>query len=382
MLMLEHDAKELLASQGVPVPAGVLITEGERPETPPFAAPWFVKAQVPTGGRGKAGGIIRTETDKERVEALARLIGGRLKGHYVQGCRVEQAVVAESEAYLSLSIDSATGKVHVLLSPEGGVDIENTAQGSAVLSVACARNADDIQAQISALAAPLDEPVRGALCDAGAKLSVIFCQFEAVLLEINPLLVRPDGSWVAGDAKLIIDENALVRQPAIVALVERRAAAYPELALKLVEGFDYVELDRDGVIGLVTTGAGLSMQLIDELTDRGCRPFNFCDIRSGNFRGDPARLIKVLRWIAAGPNVGSVLINFFAGITHLGELSRLLLEALDAVPELTAPVTVRLVGNGLEEAQVILQESARGIVVEPDLEAAVAQAVLPLRGRS
>ena len=100
-------------------------------------------------------------------------------------------------------------------------------------------------------------------------------------------------------------------------------------------------LDPDGDIGLITTGAGLSMQLIDELVARGLSPFNFCDIRTGQFKGDPARLIQVMRWLAAGPNIHAVLINFFAGHTHLGEISRLLLQALDAVPELTAPITAR-----------------------------------------
>lgn len=376
MLMLEHDAKEILAAHGVEVPVGVLAADAP----PRFAGPWFVKAQIAAGGRGKAGGIVRADTEAERRDALARLIGARIKGHLVRECRIEQAVASATEAYLSLSLDPATGRIHVLISPEGGVDIEDAAHRDSISSAACARDVEAIRTQIRALADPLDEPARSAFGDAGERLAAIFCGLEATLLEINPLLVREDASWVAGDAKLIVDDNALVRQPALTELVERRARSYPEVALKLAEGFDYVELDPEGDIGLVTTGAGLSMQLIDELLERGCRPFNFCDIRSGNFRGDPARLISVLRWIAAGPRVRSVLINFFAGITHLGELSRLLLAALDEVPELRAPVTVRLIGNGLEEAQRVLKASCRDIEVEPDLEKAIAHAIAAFRG--
>ena len=380
MLMLEHDAKEILASHGVAVPRGMLVTAGAVSDAPPFAAPWFVKAQIPAGGRGRAGGIVRADTDAERLDALARLLGASIKGHPVRGCRIEQAVAAAREAYLSLSVDPATGRIHVLVSPRGGVDIADAAHRGAILSATCGRDVDTIQAQIRALADGLDEPSRSALGDAGEPLAAMFCQLEATLLEINPLLVMADRTWVAGDARLIVDDNALVRQPVLRELVERRARSYPEAALKLAEGFDYVELDADGDIALVTTGAGLSMQLIDELLAQGCRPFNFCDIRSGAFRGDPARLISVLRRIAAGPGVRSVLINFFAGITHLGELSRLLLTALDEVAELRAPLTVRLVGNGLAEAQSILQAAHSAITVETDLEKAVAEAVARVRG--
>jgi succinyl-CoA synthetase beta subunit len=207
--------------------------------------------------------------------------------------------------------------------------------------------------------------------EAAAALVPIFFDLEALLLEINPLFIRPDGTWFAGDAKLVIDDNAIERRPALSDLVRERADAYPELALKLAQGFDFVELDKDGEIGLVTTGAGLSMQLVDELVQRGHVPLNFCDIRTGGFRGDPARLILVLRWIASHKSVRAVLFNFFAGSTHLGELSKLLLVALEAVPELKVPLTARMIGNGLAEARAVIEAAGNPIVIETDLDRAV-----------
>src|SRR6185436_6299764 len=113
-----------------------------------------------------------------------------------------------------------------------------------------------------------------------------FFESEALLVEINPLFVRADGTWTAGDAKVVTDDNARERQPRLRTLVERRAATYPEVALKLAHGFDYVVVDPDGEIGLLTTGAGLSMMLIDELRAAGLRPYNFLDIRTGGLRGE------------------------------------------------------------------------------------------------
>ncbi len=370
MLILEHDAKSILAAEGVSVPAGTLADAPDA-APPPFAGPWFVKAQVPAGGRGKAGGIVRAETPEEMRAALARLLGSRLKGHPVRECRIEAAVAGAAEAYFSLSIDPRNGRVNVLMSAAGGVDIESDAGRAGLKADLCRRDAGAIAAAAARLSDMLPDPASTALADAGEILGELFCRLEATQIEINPLLVAADGSWTAGDAKVIVDESAFPRQPMFADLVRDRAHAYPEAALKLEQDFDYVELDPDGEIGLVTTGAGLSMQLIDEMLEMGVRPYNFCDIRSGTFRGSPARLIWTMQQIAKGRNVGAVLVNIFAGVTHLGELAGLLIQARAAVPELDVPVIVRLVGNGLDEAKEILAASDAPFTLETDLEAAV-----------
>jgi succinyl-CoA synthetase beta subunit len=375
MMLLEHDAKELLAADGIPIPLGMLVTTPDVVLPATFAAPWMVKAQIPVGGRGKAGGIRRVDTATELRQSLSELLGTTIKGQTVRACRIEQCV-GGMECYFSVSLDAMHGHLRLLLSSQGGVDIEAHAEGLRSADVTF-KEREAIEAA-HRLADTIASPARDTIVRAAKRLIAEFFQFEATLLEVNPLFIRENGAWTLGDLKLVIDENALVRQPRLRDLIRRHAAAYPEAALKLDHGFDFVVVDPDGEIGLVTTGAGLSMQIIDELAERGHPAFDFCDIRTGELRGDPARLIHVFRWIAAGRNVRSVLINFFAGVTHLGEVARLLVAALAAVPELRAPVTARLIGNGYDEAIAVFAAAGAALRVEPDLDRAMELALAPL----
>lgn len=377
MILLEHDAKELLAEGGIPIPKGFLARTSDVAPPAELTGPWIVKAQVPVGGRGKAGGIRRAETTAELNQAIDQVLGMTIKGQTVRSCRVEQTVQG-TECYLSFSLDPTHARLNVLLSAEGGVDIEAHSGKGAMFSVDTVFTPDAAIEATRRLARDIASPLRETLVRAAEQLIGKFFEFEATLLEINPLFIRHDGSWVAGDMKFAVDDNAFVRQPRISELVHRRADAYPEMELKLTNGFDFIVIDPEGEIGLVTTGAGLSLQILDELAVRGHRAFNFCDIRTGQFRGDPTRLIHVLKWIAAGPAVRSVLINFFAGITHLGELSHLLVAALKAVPELRVPVTARLIGNGYDEAIAVFAAAGNPLRVEPDLDRAIDLALAPL----
>ncbi len=376
LMLLEHDAKTLLAQSGVRVPRGWLFNSCEEVACAPIPLPAIIKAQVPAGGRGKAGGIIRATAPSVATDTTRRLLGKTIKGHVVREIRIEEPA-AGKECYLSLTLDPRAGLVRVLASDQGGMDVEQHASmgvsaGDAEFSQGC------VEAAIRAIGAETGGSLEIALQSLAGPVSRAFFSFDALLLEINPLFVLPDGFAVAGDAKLVIDQNALPRNPQLAALVRKRARAYPEASLKLEHGFDFVVLDPDGELGLITTGAGLSMQLIDEIAARGFSAYNFCDIRTGQFRGDPARLITVLNWIAKGPKVRSVLMNFFAGVTHLGELSRLLVTALERVPQVGVPITVRLIGNGLDEAIEVLRGAPRRLAVEQDLERALSLALEPL----
>ncbi|MFA6116886.1 MAG: ATP-grasp domain-containing protein [Sphingomonas sp.] len=369
MMLLEHDAKTLLAELGLPVPYGQLVRVGDAVD----ATSGAVKAQVPVGGRGKAGGIKVARDAAAVCAGLDAILGMIIRGHKVAACRIEELVDYQYETYLSFTLDAGPAMVRVMMSPQGGVDIEEAHDDligeSVALDPAAMRDA------VERLSAALPDAVRGPMREAAEALIPAFFEYEALLLEINPLFIRADGSWIIGDTKLAIDENALERRPRLVRVIEENADLYPEAALKLAQGFDFVRLDPRGDIGLITTGAGLSMQLIDELVARGRGPFNFCDIRTGQFKGDPARLIQVMEWIAEGPNIKSVLINFFAGHTHLGEISRLLIQAIAAVPQLKAPITARFIGNGLEEARAIIAEAGNPIAIETDLERAIDLAI-------
>jgi succinyl-CoA synthetase beta subunit len=378
VLLLEHDAKTLLARDGIAVPPGILIESLDALpgiDLPP--GPWVVKAQVPVGGRGKAGGVRMADDAASLTAALGAICAMRIKGHAVQGCRVESRS-AGTEVFLSFAVDPAAGEIRMLFSAEGGVEIESAAPGT----LRSALVPPQLEAMLAALPRLLEGTpphIAAAVADAGEKLATIFLRHEALLLEINPLFVAADGSWVAGDARFALDENALPRQPEQMALLNGREDAYPDALFKYRHGFDYIVVDRGGEIGLITTGAGLSMKILDDLSAQGRRPYNFVDIRSGQFRGDPGRLITVMRDIAGAPNIRVVLVNIFAGITHLGEFTRLLAQAAAAVPELKAPIVARLVGNGLEDARAILAAEAPQIELQVDLEQALAR-VLEIAG--
>ena len=349
MLLIEHHGKELLASHGIRVPAGVFVPLGGDVSVSQVpAGPVMVKAQVASGGRGKAGAVQRAASLEEVARIVASL-GTAVGGKPIHGFRIEQHVDHAHEAYVSLSVDAQSARIRLMVAAEGGVDVEAQAVQDRVRSVLA--HPEKLSEAAKDACSALPPRFVETLSTAVERLAEIFLRYEATLLEINPLFIRPDGSWVAGDAKLVIDDNAVPRQPAIHAIVEQHPDSYPEAARKLTHGFDYVEVDAQGEIGLITTGAGLSMQLIDELKNQGRRPLNFCDIRSGQFRGDPARLIAVMRWIAARPTVRVVLVNIFAGITDLAEFSRLLAQSATEVPDLHVPIVARLIGRGLDDAR-------------------------------
>ena len=364
MLLIEADGKALLAEHGLAIPAGVLVTA--LPVECAGAGPWMVKAQVPIGGRGKAGGVVRCTSRQDVAAAVTRLLGSRLKGHQVDACLIEQ-VVAGEERYLAVMVDAASYGLRVIYSAAGGVDIEQSGAAQGRLCSPDAGAAADVLAE---LIADEPEPLRGHIAAVGRRLADMLIARELALAEINPLFVSASGC-VAGDAKLVVDLGAVERQPRIAALIEARPAIYIDANRKLREGFDYVELDPDGEIGLVTTGAGLSMMLIDELTARGSRPLNFCDIRTGQMRGSPARLMRVLEWITSRPSLRAVLVNIFAGITDLAEFGALLATAVEQTPSLRVPVVARLVGRGAADARRILAERQPGMFVTEDLEKAL-----------
>ena len=372
MFLLEHDGKSLLARCGLPVAAGVLLDTADFDPSLLPTGPWMVKAQVAAGGRGKAG-LVRAADDLAAVRrCMADMLGATHRSMIVRSCRVETRVAQAHEAYLSFTLDAQAAGVRVMLAADGGVDIEAQAQvAGAVRSLVLAPEADALDAGIARLVDGLSPRLSAALGDAARRLARVFVDEDLTLLEINPLFVHVDGTWLAGDARIVTDDNASYRQAGLRALIDDRAVAYPEAWRKEHHGCDYVVVDPQGDIGLLTTGAGLSMMLIDEMRAAGLRPHNFLDVRTGGLRGDPTRLVDVLRWISEGPRVKVLLVNIFAGITDLGEFSNLLLEALSRVPQFKVPVVARLVGTRVDAARTVL--AARGIALHTSLDEALAQ---------
>ena len=366
MLLIEADGKALFAEQGIPVPAGVVVTDVVT--VLPGDGPWMVKAQVPVGGRGKAGGIVRCGSKAEVEAAVGSMLGSRLKGHAVDACLVEAAASGQ-ERYLSVMVDAASYGLRVIYSADGGVEIEGAGSVEGRL---CPPHPGEVAEALADLLAGESVGWRDQVAAIGQALATLLIEKELALVEINPLFVSESGC-VAGDAKVVVDLNAVERQPVVAAMIAARPAVYMDANRKIAEGFDYVELDPEGEIGLVTTGAGLSMMLIDELTARGAKPLNFCDIRTGQMRGSPARLIRVLEWITSRSSLKAVLVNIFAGITDLGEFAGLLAAAIKASPGLQVPVVARLVGRNAAEAKRILGEAQPGMLVTEDLAEALAR---------
>jgi succinyl-CoA synthetase beta subunit len=364
MLLTEADGKALFAEYGIAVPACVVVMDTVPPL--PGDGPWMVKAQVPVGGRGKAGGVVLCHSRAEVEPAVMGLVGSRLKGHQVDSCLVEEVVGGE-ERYLAVMVDAASYGLRVIYATAGGVEVEHAGPVAGRL---CAPHAGAVAEALADLIA--DEPAawRDRVAAVGGALASLVLQRELALAEINPLFVSA-GGCVAGDAKVVVDLNAVWRQPGLARLIAWRPIVYLDACRKLEEGFDYVELDPEGEIGLVTTGAGLSMMLIDELTARGAKPLNFCDIRTGQMRGSPVRLIRVLEWITARRSLKAVLVNIFAGITDLAEFAGLLAAAISASPALQVPVVARLVGRNAAEARRILREAQPEMMVTEDLTEAL-----------
>jgi succinyl-CoA synthetase beta subunit len=369
MYLLEHDAKELLARHGIAVPAGRMIEREQTIDRPALpAGPWVVKGQIPAGGRGKAGIIKRAATLQEISGHANAILGATVKGHTVEAIRIEQQVAHAAEAYVGFLLDAASGGVRIIVSANGGMEIEQVPHDQ----IHTAISPPEPQALadcVRQLAGKLPGDIGKAVADAGAKLARAFLDLECLLVEINPLFVQAGGGWIAGDAKVVTDDNALLRQKELETLVKARPAAYPDVARKHEHDFDYVVVDPKGEIGLLTTGAGLSMMLIDEMRKAGLKPYNFLDIRTGALRGETTRIVKVLTWLSQAPSVRVLLVNIFGGIANMGEFSKLLVAALGEVPTLKVPVVARLVGNGLPDARGVLKEA--GIELHTDLDAAL-----------
>ncbi|VWX61745.1 conserved hypothetical protein [Burkholderiales bacterium 8X] len=374
MLLIESDGKSLWRRAGIETPPSVLVHRGQDLASVelPAAGRCLTKAQVPVGGRGKAGGIVECADPAAVRDALARLLGSQLKGHTVHACLLEGFVQGE-EHYLAVLADPTGGGVRLLYSQAGGVQVESANQGGVGFDQTVEAELPAVMTALAELRAALPEPSAAAIARCGEQLAALFFEHELLVAEINPLFVH-QGRAVAGDAKVVIDLNAIERQPVLMELLQAGKAHYPDAWHKVTEDYDFIEIDPDGEVGLVTTGAGLSMMLLDELIAGGARPFNFSDVRTGQMRGDPARLLQMMTRFREAKGVKVVLINVFAGITDLAEFAQIVVKALARMPDWNLPMVARLIGNNVEKAREILAAQAPQVRVVEHLDDAVRMA--------
>jgi succinyl-CoA synthetase beta subunit len=371
--LLEYQAKEVLASLGIPIPPGkVARTPDEAAVACRELGPIAVKAQVPVGGRGKAGGIKMAKTPEEARAAAAQIIGMDIKGFKVPLVYCEAALEIEREIYLGFTVDRDARANILMLSAKGGMDIEQVAEESpdsiARLYPNPWRGPLDFElnqlvykAELGALARPLTGLIK--------KLYRAIPDLDAVTAEINPLVVTKTGELVAGDAKLEIDENAAYRHKDL----EQRFGSMLEGDLYEVEakkrGLTYVSLD--GEIGIIGNGAGLCLSTLDLVQRAGGRAANFCDLGGGA----KAEVVEnALAVILMNPRVKGVLMNVFGGITRGDEVAKGLVTARDNL-KMQLPLVVRLSGTKEEEGRKILKDNG----IEPEGNAwAAAQKIVQL----
>jgi len=374
--LYEHQGKELFRRHGIPVSEGRVATTPQeaRSAADSIGDEVVVKAQVLTGGRGKAGGIRLADSPEEAREHAEAILGMDINGHVVRRLWIEQASDIGKEYYLSVTFDRGEKKPLFMLTTEGGVDIEEVAE----------RNAEAI-ARLHVDPLVGFQPYQGRLLLFGAgiadpseqkqimaileKLYEAFVAEDAMLCEINPLIVEPQGRIKALDSKFTVDDNALYRHHDIAEMRDLEAVPAEERAAR-EKGVTYVKLD--GEVGILGNGAGLVMSTLDVIAQAGGRPANFCDLGGG---GDAEGVVDALEVITADPQVRAILFNIFGGITRCDEVARGILAALGRL-EIGVPIVVRLDGTNAEEGRQLLTEAAAGnLHVEETMLSAARRAV-------
>jgi succinyl-CoA synthetase beta subunit len=374
--LYEYQGKQVFARFGIPVSEGRLATSPEeaRAAAETLEGPVVVKAQVLTGGRGKAGGV-KLAKDPADAEAKARdILGLDINGHVVRKLWIEQASDIAKEYYLSITFDRGTKQPLFMLTTEGGVEIEQVADENpdalARLHVDPLEGFQPYQARRLIYGARIDDPgEQKQILAIIEKLYDCFVRSDAMLTEINPLIVTPTGEVRALDSKFTVDDSALFRHPDIAEMRDVEAAD-PQERLAREKGVTYVKLD--GEVGILGNGAGLSMSTVDVVVVAGGRPANFCDLGGG---GDAQGVVDALEVITSDGQVRSIFFNIFGGITRGDEVARGILSALDRM-KIELPIVVRLDGTNAEEGRRLLAEAAPpNLHVEPTMLEAAQRAV-------
>jgi succinyl-CoA synthetase beta subunit len=374
--LYEYQGKELFRRAGIPVSDGrVATTAAEaRAATEELGGPVVVKAQVLTGGRGKAGGIKLAASPDEAEARAEEILGLDIRGHVVRKLWIEKASDIAREYYLSVTFDRGAKQPLFMFTTQGGVDIEEVAASSPEalvrLHVDPFEGFQPWHARALVFGGGVDDPDEQKQISAIAgRLYDAFVDFDAMLCEINPLIVTPAGEVKALDSKFTVDDNALFRHPDVAEM--RDLDAYPpEERAAREKGVTYVKLD--GEVGILGNGAGLVMSTLDVIALVGGRPANFCDLGGG---GDAQGVVDALEIITGDAQVKSIFFNIFGGITRCDEVARGILRALEQMT-IDHPIVVRLDGTNAEEGRKLLAEAAPpNLYAEPTMLDAARRAV-------
>jgi succinyl-CoA synthetase beta subunit len=370
--LFEYQARDLLASHGVPVLPGGVAETPEQAEAiaREISAPVVVKAQVKVGGRGKAGGVKLADNPEDAKARAQDILGLDIKGHITHKVMVAQASDIAAEYYFSYLLDRSNRTFLAMASVEGGMEIEEIAvtkpEALARIPIDATVGVDTAKATEIVDAANFPAEVRDQVIAIAVQLWEVFSREDATLVEVNPLAKAPDGTVLALDAKVTLDENAAFRHPEHAAL-EDAASANPLEAAAKEKGLNYVKLD--GQVGIIGNGAGLVMSTLDVVAYAGeefggVKPANFLDIGGG---ASAEVMANGLHIILSDPDVKSVFVNVFGGITSCDAVADGIVAALGILgDEATKPLVVRLDGNNVEEGRRILADANHPLVTVVD----------------
>ncbi|MCA9727277.1 MAG: ADP-forming succinate--CoA ligase subunit beta [Candidatus Eisenbacteria bacterium] len=369
----EFQAKEVFRAHGIPVPDGRVATTPEEVATiaRDLGGPVVVKAQVHSGGRGKAGGVKLAATPDEarhKAEAILKL---EIQGLPVRKVLVAPALDIAHEYYLGIVLDRAQGLPLIMVSREGGIEIEQVAREKPealfrhhfhpVLGLR------EFEARELATAIEPDAKASRQIAAVLRKLARTYVDIDASLAEINPLILTPAGEIIALDAKINLDDNALFRHPDLAALRDPDTETDEDRAAREL-GLSFIKLE--GNIGCVVNGAGLAMATMDLVKHFGGEPANFLDIGGSS---DPRKVVTAIRIITKDPQVRAVLFNIFGGITRCDDVARGLVEAIGQI-KVDVPIVIRLVGTNEKEGREILREVS-GLTAAETMDEAVQKAI-------
>jgi succinyl-CoA synthetase beta subunit len=373
--LFEYQARDVFAKHDVPVLAGEVIDtpEAAREVTERLGGRAVVKAQVKTGGRGKAGGVKLAADPAEAVEKARAILGMDIKGHTVQKVMLAETADIAEEYYVSFLLDRTNRTFLAMASVEGGVEIEEVAatkpEALAKIPVDAIEGVTDAKAREIAEAAKFPAELIDQVAEVLKKLWDVFVREDALLVEVNPLVKTGDGKVIALDGKVSLDANAEFRQPHHADL-EDKAAADPLEAAAKAKDLNYVKLD--GQVGIIGNGAGLVMSTLDVVAYAGeahnnVKPANFLDIGGGASAEVMANGLEI---ILGDPDVKSVFVNVFGGITACDAVANGIVQALELLKskgeDVNKPLVVRLDGNNAELGRKILTDADHPLVQQVD----------------
>ncbi len=378
----EYQAKDVLKKYGAPVSAGKVaftVAEATKAAQDLGGPLWVVKAQIHAGGRGKAGGVVLCRNIDDVTTAATRLMGSTLvthqtgaKGQLVRRLYIESGCDIERELYVSLVLDRNTGRVAIIASQAGGMDIEEVAEKTpekiVQFSIDPAAGYQAFHGRKLAYALGLEGEANKQMVKLTESLVKAYIELDCTQIEINPLVVTKQGTLIVLDAKVGFDDNALFRHPEIEALRDLDEEDPAETEAHKHE-LNYVKLD--GTIGCMVNGAGLAMATMDIIKLHGGEPANFLDVGGGATK---ERVAEAFKLILADKNVNAVLVNIFGGIMRCDVIAEGIVAAAKEI-QLTVPMVVRLRGTNMDQGRKILDESGLKIISEGDLTQAAAQVV-------